>query len=87
MLFDEVTSNIDPSSTVEIGKLLVDLKTDHTIIMITHKPQMMEIADKIIVLDKGKVVAKGQNDEVYKKSELYRDLKNRTFASISINDI
>lgn len=87
LLFDEVTSNIDPSSTVEIGKLLVDLKTDHTIIMITHKPQMMEIADKIIVLDKGKVVAKGQNDEVYKKSELYRDLKNRTFASISINDI
>lgn len=87
LLFDEVTSNVDPNSTVEIGKVLVDLKTDHTIIMITHKPEMMEIADKIVVLDKGKVMTQGLNDEVYKKSELYRDLKNRTFASISISDI
>lgn len=83
LLFDEVTSNIDPNSTTKIGEVLKDLKQDHTILMITHKPEMMEIADRIIVLDKGKVVAKGTNDEVFNKSPLYRELRNRTFASVS----
>lgn len=83
LLFDEVTSNIDPNSTTRIGEILKDLKQDHTIIMITHKPEMMEIADKVIVLDNGKVVSKGTNEDVFNKSPLYRELRNRTFASIS----
>lgn len=83
LLLDEITSNIDPTATTIIRDVLVDLKTDHTIIMITHKPEMMEISDRIIVLDKGKVVSKGTNNDVYRKSELYRELRNRTFASIS----
>ena len=83
LLFDEVTSNIDPSTTTKVGEILKDLKQDHTIIMITHKPEMMEIADRVIVLDKGKVVAKGLNEDVYNKSDLYKELKNRTFASVS----
>ena len=51
--------------------------------MITHKPEMMQISDRIIVLDKGKVVSKGINEDVFNKSPLYRELRNRTFASIS----
>ena len=51
--------------------------------MITHKPEMMILADRVIVLDKGKVTAKGTNEEVYKKSSLYRELRNKTFASVS----
>lgn len=84
LLFDEITSNIDNSTTTKIGDLLKDLKTDHTIILVTHKPEMMEIADRIIVLDNGKVSAKGLNKDVYEKSSLYRNLKNRTFASVSV---
>ena len=83
LLFDEVTSNIDPISTTKVGEVLQDLKQDHTIIMITHKPEMMQISDRIIVLDKGKVVSKGINEDVFNKSPLYRELRNRTFASIS----
>lgn len=83
LLFDEVTSNIDSFYTTKIGELLKDLKQDHTILMVTHKPEMMQIADRVIVLDKGKVVSKGLNEEVFEKSELYRELRNRTFASVS----
>lgn len=84
ILLDEVTSNIDPDSTHKIAEILKDLKEDHTIILITHKPEMMEIADRVVVLDEGKVIAKGQNDVVYAKCALYRELRNRTFASISV---
>lgn len=86
LVFDEVTSNIDPNTTIEIGRLLTDLKTDHTIIMITHKPEMMDISDRIVVIDKGKIIAKGLNKNVYEKCSLYRELKSRTFASISIDE-
>ena len=51
--------------------------------MVTHKPEMMEIADRVIVMDKGKVVSKGINVDVLKKCSLYQELKNRTFASVS----
>ena len=86
LLLDEITSNIDPVTTTKIVELLKDLKTDHTIIVVTHKSEMMDVADRIIVLDKGKVVSNGKNKEVYESSELYRELKNRTFASISLQE-
>lgn len=86
LLFDEATSNVDPDTTNKIAELLIDLKTDHTIIMVTHKPEMMQIADRVIVMDSGKVVDKGLNNDVYNKSELYRELRNRTFASLSKNE-
>lgn len=87
LLLDEITSNIDPDSTIKIGEILKDLKQDHTIIMITHKPEMMQLADRVIVIDNGKVIAKGLNEDVFNKSSLYRELRNRTFASISNNEI
>ncbi len=83
LLFDEVTANFEPSITKKIAEVLLDLKTDHTILLITHKPDMMELADRVIVLEKGRVVAKGTNEEVYQKSSLYQELRSRTFASIS----
>lgn len=83
LLFDEVTSNIDPESTLIVRDILLDLKSDHTIILVTHKPEMMEIADHVVVIDQGKVISKGSNEQVYSKCAIYRDLRNRTFASIS----
>lgn len=84
LLFDEVTSNIDNTTTTRIGEILKELKTDHTILIITHKPEIMDLADRIILIDNGKISAKGLNQEVYEKSSLYRNLKNRTFASVSV---
>ena len=83
LLFDEITGNIDPETTNHVISILLDLKTDHTILMVTHKPEMMEIADRIIVLSDGKVDSKGKNKEVYEKSVLYQELKNRSFVSVS----
>lgn len=86
LLFDEVTSSIDPDTTTQISELLTDLKSDHTIIIVTHKPEMMTIADRVVVLDKGRVAAKGKNKDVLDSSPLYKDLVNRTFASISVDN-
>lgn len=86
LLFDEVTSNIDPASTADILKILNDLKEDHTIIIITHKAEFMQMADQVVVLDHGKVNAKGRNAEVFEKSALYRELRTANYAEPSINN-
>lgn len=80
ILLDQVTNAVDPSTTASIAKLAKDLTADHTVVMITHKPEMMQVADRVIVLKDSKVVAQGTNKAVYKKSKLYRELKdiNRT---------
>ena len=86
LLFDEVTSNIDPASTADVINILKDLKEDHTIIIITHKAEIMKMADQIVVLDHGKVSAKGRNAEVFEKSALYRELQTANYAEPSVNN-
>ena len=86
LLFDEVTSNIDPASTADILDILKDLRDDHTIIIITHKAEFMKMADQVIVLDRGKIDAKGRNTEVFEKSALYRELRTSKFSEPSVNN-
>ena len=59
LLFDEVTSSLDPKTTNDIIKVLKDLRKDHTVIVITHKKELMKAADKLIILSKGKIVSNG----------------------------
>lgn len=75
LLFDEVTSTLDPASTNRIVDVLKELKKDHTVIMITHKPELMELADNIVLIDGGRIVANGSPAELLKKSALYRTLQ------------
>ena len=67
LLFDEPTSAMD--STLE-NKLIHNLKTftqNKTVVMVTHKPSLLTLAHRIIVLDNGHIVADGTRDEILKK--------------------
>lgn len=77
LLLDEITSALDPKAIEHITKLISDLKTDHTIIMITHKPEMMSIADHVIVLDHGKKVGDGTHDVLLKNNSYYQSLMEK----------
>ena len=75
LLFDEVTSSLDMNTSKQIINILKDLKKDHTILMITHKPQLMKMADEIIVIDKGKLVGKGTHKELIQNNKYYQLLQ------------
>lgn len=75
LLFDEVTSSLDSPTTDRVITLLKELKKDHTVIMITHKPELMRSADQIIVIDKGKIVGKGKHQELMRDNQVYQSLQ------------
>lgn len=75
LLFDEVTASLDPNTAKQVIKVLKDLKKDHTVIMITHKPQLMKIADEILVIDHGKLVGKGKHKELIENNKYYQILQ------------
>ncbi|MDO4398933.1 MAG: ABC transporter ATP-binding protein [Candidatus Saccharibacteria bacterium] len=75
LLFDEVTSSLDSSTTDKVMTLLKKIKKNHTVIMITHKPELMRVADQIIVIDKGKIVGKGKHRELMQGNKVYQSLQ------------
>ena len=81
LIFDEVTSSLDTLLVEKIKDIFENLKLDHTIIIITHKKDVMKIADKIIVLNKGNIVGQGTHDELMLKNEFYIDLQTNNYSS------
>lgn len=75
LLFDEVTASLDPNTTKHVMKVLKNLKKDHTVIMITHKPQLMKLADNILVIDHGKLVGNGKHNELIQNNKCYQILQ------------
>lgn len=75
LLFDEVTSALDISTSKQIMHILKDLKKDHTILMITHKPELMKMADRIIVIDNGRIVGLGTHKELIENNKYYQTLQ------------
>ncbi len=77
LLLDEVTSSLDPNTTNKIIELFDDLKTDHTLIVITHNKDLMKVADRLIVLNNGKIECTGKHEELLKDNDIYRQLYNK----------
>ena len=81
LIFDEVTSSLDTLLVEKIKDIFENLKLDHTIIIVTHKKDVMKIADKIIVLNKGKIVGEGTHEDLMNNNEYYIDLQTNNYSS------
>jgi ATP-binding cassette subfamily C protein LapB len=67
LILDEPTASMDPASENRLKKRLETLCKDKTTILITHKGSMLAIVDKLILIDRGRLVAFGPKDEVISK--------------------
>ena len=64
LILDEPTSAMDPTAERQLLTQLKFATQGKTLVLITHKPSMLELVDKVIVLDRGKIVAHGPKDKV-----------------------
>lgn len=71
-LFDEITASLDNTTEKEIQAYIQDLITQKTAIFVTHRLSFATIADKIIIMKKGKIIGFGSHQELIKTSDEYR---------------
>lgn len=81
ILLDDITTSLDPDTAKLVPKLIHNLKKDHTIIMITKKPDLMKEADRIVVLDNGKINDIGTHKQLLTRNEIYQMLQSRKSPS------
>ncbi len=73
-LLDEITASLDTESATDVLKSLIAPSSTQTTLMITHKLTEARLADQIIVLDQGKVMAQGTHEELLATCPLYQKL-------------
>ena len=66
LILDEPTASMDNTTEILLKNKLVDYVSDRTLILVTHKASILSLADRLIVLNEGKIVADGPRDDVLK---------------------
>lgn len=74
LILDEATSALDPISEREIARELDALKGSVTMLSVSHKIAAVQNCDEIFVLDQGKIVGRGNHDELLEQSFLYSEM-------------
>lgn len=74
ILLDEATASLDPDNEVAVQAAISNLIKNKTVIVVAHKLKNVVGANKIVVLDKGKVVEQGKHEELLLKEGIYRTL-------------
>jgi ATP-binding cassette, subfamily B, bacterial len=82
LLLDEATSALDAESEALVQQALEKLTEGRTTLVIAHRLATVRNADKIIVMDKAKVLAEGTHAALMKKSALYAKLAKLQFSAV-----
>jgi len=83
LILDEATANLDAVTERAVMGAIHDLMAGRTTLIITHRLVGLEIADEILVMDKGRVVERGRHADLLAAGGLYRrlwELQNQVLA-------
>ncbi len=76
VIMDEASAAIDPDNEYELQKAFKNLMKCKTVIMIAHRLSVIRGVDEILVIDAGKVVERGNHNELFNKDSEYKKLYN-----------
>jgi ATP-binding cassette subfamily B protein len=86
LILDEATSSVDAYTELLIQKALQKIQKGRTSFIIAHRLSTVRNADRIIVLDNGKIVEEGNHLQLIKREGLYRRLYEMQFRTNKAND-
>ncbi len=72
IILDEATANVDPENEAELTKAIEELTKNKTIIMIAHRLKTVRHADRILVVENGKIVQQGTHEELIGTDGIYK---------------
>jgi ATP-binding cassette subfamily B protein len=80
LVLDEATASVDASTEREIQQALRAVMRGRTTLVIAHRLSTLSLADELVVLEGGRVAARGTHDELYDTSGLYREIRDGGLA-------
>ena len=80
ILLDEATASLDVENESFIQEALSELIKEKTVMVIAHRLRTIRNADKIILLNAGKIEAMGTDDELYKNSKYYKNMLEKSYV-------
>ena len=86
LILDEPTSSLDAISEEIVFSALRRLRAGRTTIVIAHRLSTIRDADRILVLDRGRIVASGRHDDILEQSDLYRRMWQRLVVGKSLDE-
>jgi ATP-binding cassette subfamily B protein len=74
---DDATSSVDATTESRIKSALAEVMEGRTTFVIAHRLSTIALADDVVVLEDGRVAARGTHDELLERSELYREIAEK----------
>ena len=81
LIFDEPTAALDPKTEHEIYSIFRQIAAGKTTVVISHRLGLAKIADRIAVMENGKIVEIGTHDELIELGEIYYSMFTRQASS------
>jgi ATP-binding cassette, subfamily B, bacterial len=82
LVLDEATSSLDVPSERQVQRALRTILAERTAVIIAHRLSTVEIADRVLVLDQGRIVEDGRPDELVRATGRYADLRQAWLDSL-----
>ena len=77
LILDDATSSVDATTEARIKAALSEVMRGRTTFIIAHRLSTIALADEIVVLEEGRVVAHGSHDQLLESSDLYREIAEK----------
>jgi ATP-binding cassette subfamily B protein len=77
LILDDATASVDATTEARIRLALQTVMEGRTTIIVAHRLSTIALADEIVVLEEGRIVARGSHDELVESSPLYREIAEK----------
>lgn len=85
LILDEATSSYDMESEINTIDLIMNQLKNKTVIMITHKSQILKAVDRIIMIENGSIADVGTHGELYSRNNGYRDILDNYNQNMNVS--